>query len=326
MNNVKEDIMGSAASLPTSILYCQFCKTNVDKNKTIKSEHELLCGTCGFVLQEEHQYLDLTETATGKKMSNSTTTNWKDDLAPYASYDLGLSTTMDASCKDHSGRSYLTKSNLNLKKTSLRAKSTTSIERNSFKGYMEAIRLGKALYIPNTIVKEVIDTYNKYSKQELLKNRNVNSCIVCLLVIYCNAYNIPLPISEALKETTVSRKKFNKDYFNLYYLFENASPTGAKVSAYLEKLLSHINNSWPDFDLFKTRLQELEELGLFENLEGRDVIVTTGTVTYMLLKFMGYPLLDIYAKKLILNRLTIKNKWAILTSKWPILLKYQAQN
>ena len=302
-------------------LFCLFCAKNLVSTEIIKSNEELLCANCGFVLKEEHTYTDVPESTLLNKANSNTIHSWKEDL-PTTSYELGLSTSIDKNCKDHTGKSFLTKSNLNLKKTSLRAKSTTSVERNSFKGYMEAVRLGKALDIPSHVIKKVIDTYYAYSKQGVLKNRNVNSCIVCLLVIFCNHYDVPLPINEALKETTVSRKKFNKDYFNLYYMFEKATPSSANVSAYLEKLESNISSSWQYLKQFKKIMEEIKEKGVFQNIEGRDAIVTTGSTTYVILKHLRYPFLDSFARSLVLNRLTIKNKWLSLIQRWPFLNKY----
>lgn len=308
-------------SEPVNKLYCLFCKKEVLESETLKSENQLLCSTCGYVLSEEILYLDTTESPLNNIMPISNA-DWKEEIRSNVSYDIGLCTSIDPYCKDHSGKSFLTKSNISLKKTALRAKSASSAERNNFKAYVEAIRLGKALDLPQNIIKKVIDTYSEYSKKGVLKNRNVNSCIVCLLVIFCNANDVPLPVSEALKETTVSRKKFNKDYFNLYYLFEKAVPTGAKVAAYLQKLESHVENKWSKFSKFQQILKKVKEEGIFDYLEGRDAIVTTGAITYMILKHLKYPYLELYAKKLVLNRLTIKNKWAVLLDRWPLLKNY----
>lgn len=308
---------------PTTVYYCGFCKRVLTDSEIHKVDNEYLCRLCGFVLREDISYVNDPETPLISALSSDLNIgNWKDESSASHTYDLGLATTIDSNFKDYTGRSFVTKSNLTLKKTSLRAKTNTSVERNIFRGHMEAIRLGKTLNIPVHVIKDVIKTYNEFSKAGYLKNKNVNSCVICLLVLFCDKHSIPLPIIEVLKETSVSRKKFNKDYFNIYYLFERAIPTGAKADAYLYKLVSAVSSDWPLLIQFKLILEKLKKEGVFLYMEGRDAIVTTGTVVYMVLKHLKYPHLDTYLKDLIINRLTIRNKWHCLIKKWPILADY----
>ena len=302
-------------------LYCVICKKKLKSEaETIIYQNEICCALCGCIVSENKTFVSCISSK-AKNISTSSTGSMREDTIT-EDYEIGLSTSIDTKFKDYTGKSFFTKENLSLKKTALRAKSNTSIERNIFKGYLESQRLAKKLAIPSYVIKEVTDTYNKFSKSNFLKNKNVNSCIICLLVILCNKYNIPLPINEALKETNVTRKKFNRDYFNIYYLFEKANPTAAVYKPYVEKLKSLILDSWPKKKEFNDKIDDIVKQGPLNYLEGRDTIVVTGTLFYALLKAMDYPLFAKFLKGLSLNRLTLKNRWAIICKQWPDIASF----
>jgi transcription initiation factor TFIIIB Brf1 subunit/transcription initiation factor TFIIB len=292
------------------VLYCPFCKT---QRQTKKSDKQVLCDKCSCVLQQEKEYLECEQI---KEIDTSTQSESK-------AFNLGLPTTSSNLGSDYTGKPTSSHLSTLLKRTALRANSCSTLEKNRFKGSLEIARICKALGVPEKMQSKIHQYYTEFSNSGKLRNRNIHSCALSLIVIVCNFNNVPLSISEALKQSGVSRKKFNKDYFYLYYLFEKAGPTSAEAEAHLKKCMSYVMDSWVRKAEFVKTLEKIVRVIDFHSLEGREAIVVAGSLCYHLLKYYGYPHIDKFLKSIVVNRLTLKNKWDILLVDHPFLTRFQ---
>lgn len=295
----------STLELTSNLVTCKFCNST---GKPTFSEGELLCSSCGYVLETN---LDWTTSYVGQ--TNTSVEHSVYDTAPTI-----------VQYKDSAGKNVNLNLANSLKRTMQRTRVNTTYDRTKLKGLLEIDRLVHLLDLPAHIESMVIKLFLDFNKKGYFRNKNTYSCVAALIVIIANRYNIPLALVEILKLIVVPKRKFNQDYFYLYHLFETAGPTSASVDMHLKKYLSYIK-PWPNLKQFKKELDVCVELTNLYAKVGRSAIVNSGTLIYMLLKYFEYPFCEDLLKQLVINRLTLKNCWKTLLINYPQLSKYNIQ-
>ena len=284
--------------------YCTFCK---EEREIILLEDQYVCKLCGFVVEKKINWVHGYEA-----QSNSTMETSLYDGRP----TISLS-------KDNMGKKINLKMASSLLKTLQRTRVNTTCGRNRLKGLLEIERLSKLLDISPYIQNIIIEKYVEFNDKGFLKNKNIYSCVAGLLSIIVNIHDIPIPVSEILKNSVISKKKFNQDYFYLFHLFDKASPTSAKMETHISKYISYVKD-WPEYESFKKILDEALQVTQVKLKIGREGIVITGTLIYVLLKHFKYPYLEEILNLLLLNRLTLKNCWNTLVQEHPYLKVYSS--
>lgn len=268
---------------------------------------DLICVKCGFVRKQNfNSDIELTPCF---DTTSSIVDNGKNNF--------NLPSEKDG------GGSYVNTKLLNfLKKSLQKNKRNTTCCRTRIKGLLELQRICKVMQIDSTLQRSTANLFELYNKKGFLKNRNVYSCVAVLLAISAGQLDMPYSLVEILKNSLVSKKKFNTDYFALYHMQQKASPMTARTQTYYRKFVSYVKK-WANYEEFMKSLDELVEKLLVFKKVGREGIVQSGTLIYMLLKYYDYPYIDFLLKELLINRLTLKNCWNKLKEKHEFLSKYE---
>jgi transcription initiation factor TFIIIB Brf1 subunit/transcription initiation factor TFIIB len=307
---VEQAILDKQTVKPEKKFMCPFC----NKQRTLiivdpANNPEEICSVCGYVNQTKQDwiYQNLDQKSSGSKDSIP-------EMYNYRHYTY--------SNRDYSGRKISSNFTNTLNNTYLRTKSFSSKQRSKFKGLVELSRLYKQMNIHQTLVNEVNERYLDLNHNGCIKNRNVYAICIALLVVVANFENVPLTIGEALKHTTVSRKRFSKEYFYLLSLFPDSKPNCASGDRHLEKFLSFIEPSWKLKTKVSKQIPYVMESINFSALQGRTAVISCGSVIYHILKYYNYEYLESFVKYLFINRLTLKNCWAQLLKDHPFLERY----
>ena len=282
--------------------FCEFCNKNT---KFRISGNEYVCNDCGFVFEDREGFVETSSV----KLHATEDQSLYDNTPNIAEYRDNFGKNIDYN---------LVKS---LKRTIQKTKVNSSCSRSKMKGLYEIERLGNVLDLNKQTENKIIEQFLYFNKKSVFKNKNMHSCIAALTSIICNRTGIPLSITEILKYTSVTKTKFNMDFFYLMHLFDTPGPTCAPIRAHLKKYLSFIS-PWQNEKQFYTTLNlALDKTEVLEK-EGREGIVGVASIIYMLLKYYAYPYCDVMLKHLIINRLTIKNAWKLITQQFPELSLY----
>lgn len=286
----------------SQIYFCKFCNKNT---KTSILDQDLICAICGFVVEQNINMLQSQTIG-----DNSTLVDNTNDYSPSI-----------AESKDYGGN-YVNFNLVNsLKRTIQRSRSNTTYNRARLKGILELERIVKVMDLPVQLEEKVTSEFLRFNKEGVFRNRNIYSCIAVLISIVASSMDIPLSLTEILNNSLTTKKKFNNDYFYIYHLYDQAKPTSAKIESHYQKYLSYVQQ-WENYDFFEKDIKKIiEKIDLFSN-SGREGIVTSGTLIYVLLRYFKYPYLENILKTIVINRLTLKNCWKKLIKEYSFLKKY----
>lgn len=301
LDNLK-DLNEDIKEIDPTVPYCKFC----EKETTLRlSGDEYVCKYCGFVFEEKTIYSECSS------------------VKLHATEDQPLydNTPNVADYKNNFGKSVNSNLIKSLKRTIQKTKLNTSYSRSKMKGLYEIERLSNVLDLNKQTEIKITEKFLEFNKKSVFKNKNMHSCIAALTSIICNRTQVPLSITEILKQTSVPKTKFNMDFFYLMHLFETPGPTCAPTRAHLKKYLSFIS-SWDQEQIFNETLKEILDKTKVLDKEGREGIVGVASIIYILLKYYQYPFCDVMLKHLIINRLTIKNAWKLMVQEYPELEIY----
>jgi len=229
----------------------------------------------------------------------------------------GGNTGSNLNKKDYAGKKVNSMVYNDLKKVMQKTKVSNTISRTKYKATLEIQRICKLLDLPQQVIEECIKEYSWFNERNKLRNRNVYSCVCCIVSIVCARNEFPISVGEILKCSVITKRKFNSDYFYIAHLYESAPITTARKSQYLQKYLNNVERSWTNYQSFKKKLTEIStKIGLFQ-IFGREGIVYSGTLVYYLLRYYKYQKKDLLLKIIITNRLTLKNCWTNFLSTHP---------
>ena len=209
--------------------------------------------------------------------------------------------------------------------SSRKAKVCSALSKNKFRGMLQLQRLCHLLGTPPFLEPLVKANFIKFSDMGHLKGRNLYSCVLSILVITAAQQNIPLSINQALKASNVTRRKFNRDYYAIYTLYEQAPKMSAQGIAFLRRNMSYIDKGWSNYESFQRSLDHWLKIVGFQVMVGRITLVTCVTLIYHLLRYYQYPDLQDYLRKAGVNKTTIQNRWSDLLSLHKELGQYGLQ-
>ena len=292
--------------IPTEQIYCEnclaYCKLSV-------SDGEYFCSKCGLVAE------NYTEITLGKPDSNSSA-NYS-DLTRKEQYSF--SNSSDHAGKDFAGKrvSKSTLAQLTYHEKTLEANCASLKERAASKGLLQVLKHCKNLALSKQVTEKVCETYRYLSGKGHLKGRHILGSILALVIIVANSLNCPISVAEILKDNNVLRRRFNKEYYHLYSLFQEV-PKVAAAESYFQKYVSYIS-PFENYQLAKNEaIKTLENIN-YNTMQERIAMVTVGTILYQALKKYRYPALEKFLRKILINRLTIKTTWDRLLTAHPQL-------
>ena len=265
-----------------------------------RQEGQTICLDCGQIVSEGQVY-----SYQEGPITNSA-------IHPLSSFDVGLPSVITGQCVDFAGRKVKKRTVSQLLDSSRKAKVCSALSKNKFRGMLELERLCHLLGTPPFLEPLVKTNFIKFSDLGYLKGRNLYSCVLSILVITAAQQDVPLSMNQALKVSNVTRRKFNRDYYAIYTLYEQAPRMSAQGVAFLRRNLSYVDKGWDSYPLFQETLEQWLKVVGFQVMVGRITLVTCVTLMYYILKHHHYPGLEEYLKKTGVNKTTIQNRWSDL--------------
>ncbi|MFP3303928.1 MAG: transcription initiation factor IIB [Nitrososphaeria archaeon] len=174
---------------------------------------EIICASCGFVIKEKVEDLKPEWRAFSKEE--------KEDRSragiplSIAMHDMGLSTVMDQSDKDASGKSLtgFNKSTFDrLRMWDSRSQIHEPAERNLRQAFNELDRLADKLSVSENVVERAAYIYRKALEKGLVRGRSISALIAASLYAACRALEIPRTLKDIAAVSSIKKKDIARCY------------------------------------------------------------------------------------------------------------------
>ncbi len=130
-------------------------------------------------------------------------------------HDRGLSTAIDISSKDATGKRLEPRKRLEirrLRRIQARSRIQSSIERNLAQAMNELDRLADQLYLPRNVREEAARIYRLAVEKGLVRGRSIESVIAAAIYTACRELRIPRTLDEIARYTKSNRKDIARCY------------------------------------------------------------------------------------------------------------------
>jgi len=171
------------------------------------SRGEVICGTCGLLVEEK--MVDTTHELRAFDKSEKKSRGG----APISlqKFDKGLTTNVGEISDIYKLDSkQQTRKYLRLKKWQERV--STSIERNLRLAMSELRRVASFLDLPSVVREESARIYNFVLQRGMVRGRSMESVIAACVYAACRSYNIPRTLDEISTASEVERKEIGRTY------------------------------------------------------------------------------------------------------------------
>jgi transcription initiation factor TFIIB len=177
------------------------------------SRAELVCGSCGLVLDEdiidhgpEWRAFDSEQrekrARTGAPMT-------------YTIHDKGLSTVIGWKNRDSYGKSIPTRNRAQLyrlRKWQRRTRISNATERNIVIALSELDRMASSLGLPRTVRETAAMIYRKAALKKLVRGRSIEGVATAALYAACRQCHVPRTLDEISNIAHISRKEIGRNY------------------------------------------------------------------------------------------------------------------
>ena len=177
------------------------------------SRAELVCGSCGLVLDEdiidhgpEWRAFDSEQrekrARTGAPMT-------------YTIHDKGLSTVIGWKNRDSYGKSIPTRNRAQLyrlRKWQRRTRISNATERNIVIALSELDRMASSLGLPRTVRETAAMIYRKAALKKLVRGRSIEGVTTAALYAACRQCHVPRTLDEISNIAHISRKDIGRTY------------------------------------------------------------------------------------------------------------------
>jgi transcription initiation factor TFIIB len=177
------------------------------------SRAELVCGNCGFVLDEgmidqgpEWRAFDSDQrekrARTGAPMT-------------YTIHDKGLSTMIGWKNRDSYGKAIPTRNRAQmyrLRKWQRRIRISDATERNLALALSELDRMASGMGLPRTVRETAAMVYRKAVLKNLIRGRSIEGVSASALYAACRQCNVPRTLDEIAASSQISRKEIGRTY------------------------------------------------------------------------------------------------------------------
>jgi len=193
------------------IVQCPECGSNhLSKDY---SRAELVCGNCGFVLDEdiidhgpEWRAFDSEQrekrARTGAPMT-------------YTIHDKGLSTMIGWKNRDSYGKSIPTRNRAQLyrlRKWQRRIRISDAAERNLALALSALDRMASGMGLPRTVRETAAMVYRKAALKKLVRGRSIEGVITAALYAACRQCHVPRTLDEISSVAHISKKEIGRTY------------------------------------------------------------------------------------------------------------------
>ena len=177
------------------------------------SRAELVCGSCGLVLDEdiidhgpEWRAFDSEQrekrARTGAPMT-------------YTIHDKGLSTVIGWKNRDSYGKAIPTRNRAQLyrlRKWQRRTRISNATERNIVIALSELDRMASSLGLPRTVRETAAMIYRKAALKKLVRGRSIEGVATAALYAACRQCHVPRTLDEISNIAHISRKEIGRNY------------------------------------------------------------------------------------------------------------------
>ena len=178
---------------------CQRCNGKIIHD--IEAGEEI-CSQCGIIIEEK-----ITDIGAARmKVSNDGTNHERTGMQTTATiYDMGLSTTISKSNRDHFGKAVNSHTLSNLRKWDARSRSATYQARVLRKALTDMSALCDRLQITHSIAEHAALIYRRCAKRDLIRGRTVPGMIAACVYSACRDEGIPTTLEELAKSINIKK-------------------------------------------------------------------------------------------------------------------------
>ena len=184
---------------------CGFC----GKSKIIEADHEIICKNCGVVLQTIESDLGRSEFTSDM---NSKRTGAPSSLTMH---DRGLSTIIDSSNKDSSGKPLNTNNRAAMKRLRTwdsRSQVHESIARTMREAMGSLNNMVHKLSLPDNVAEKAALIYRRANDKKLVRGRSVTMMVAACIYGSCRELGIHRTLKEMAIVSNVKRKDIARCY------------------------------------------------------------------------------------------------------------------
>lgn len=202
---------------------------------------EMTCQDCGLVLRDkimdvgpEWRAFDLEQYDKKTRIGAPLT---------FTIHDRGLSTVIDRTNKDASGRGFTLVKRLHvykLRRWQQRTRVLNSYERNLAYALSELERMASQMGLSRNIKEEAALIYRRAVESRLIRGRSIESVVAAALYMACRQAKLPRTLDEIATVSNIEKKEVSRRYrLLLRSLSAKVSPTS--FVSYVPKLISKLN-------------------------------------------------------------------------------------
>jgi len=174
---------------------------------------ELICGSCGLVINEK-QIDQGPEWRAFDSQQSSERARTGAPMNPLL-HDKGLSTEIGWKDRDASG-SYLPMKKRSqmyrLRQWQRRIRVSGATERNKMLAFQEIGRVAARLELPEHVKEDASQIYTRTAEKNLIRGRSIESVAAASLYAACRVNHLPRTLDEIAAESTVHRKHIGRTY------------------------------------------------------------------------------------------------------------------
>lgn len=208
-----------------SIITSQRCPS-CGKKKIVTDENtgELICGICGFVINDK-----LEDTgAEWRSFSNDETNRARAGAGTSLTmHDMGLSTVIGAANKDSTGKpiSAGMKSSIERLRTwDSRSQAHSSADRNLRQALNEMDKLKDKLALGDAVIEKAAYIYRKAMEKKLVRGRSIHGLVAACLYAACRNTETPRTLDDIAKGINIRRKDVARCYRLIFRELELKMP------------------------------------------------------------------------------------------------------
>jgi transcription initiation factor TFIIB len=177
------------------------------------SRAELVCGSCGLVLDEdiidqgpEWRAFDSEQSQKRARTGSPMT---------YTIHDKGLSTVIGWKNRDSYGKSIPTKNRaqlFRLRKWARRIRISNATERSLATAFSELDRMASGMGLPRSVRETAAMIYRKAALKKLVRGRSIEGVVTAAMYAACRQCHVPRTLDEISNIAHISRKEIGRTY------------------------------------------------------------------------------------------------------------------
>lgn len=200
---------------------------------------ELVCSSCGFVIEDYNEYkgpewkaVDLEEKEKRVRVGAPQT---------FLLHDLGLSTEIGSEAKDSHGKPlspYMHMSIKSMRKWQSRIRTFSSEERNLSIVLSKINEVSDALKLPKMVTETAAHSYRIFAKKGLSKSKSIVGMAGASIYLACRKFEIGRSLKEIAKVIGVDKRTVAKYYRFMLKESEKEHVPPTSIGRYVSKLVN----------------------------------------------------------------------------------------